>query len=83
LVDKVRVDGVHQPGADLSDRGSEDTEDGDGDDYTDDRVGLPPAGRGCGNRQPALAGEPDKRSGDNRPQVGDVTRVDQPVDPRP
>ena len=39
LVDQGRVDGVHQPGEDLAGRAAEHTEDCDGDDQPDDRVG--------------------------------------------
>ena len=45
LVDQGRVDGVHQPGSDLPDRGAQHAQDRDRDQQPDDRVGPPPADR--------------------------------------
>ena len=58
LVDQVGVDGVHQSGADLADRGAQHAEDRDRDQQPDDRVGPVPAERdAAGAEQHGEAGE--------------------------
>ena len=55
---RCRVDGVHQPGADLARGRAQHAEDRDGDDQADDRVGPGPAERdAAGAEQHGQAGE--------------------------
>src|SRR5829696_8800986 len=114
-VDQRRVDGVHEPGADLGECRAQHAENGHGDDQADHRVGPAPAnGNSAGAQQHGQAGEAvgagvqavgyqrggadpaadpnavaghqlvaekaDQAGAGDGPQVGDVARMQQPVD---